>query len=90
MLAYSLKRIFSILPLCLTVVCLVSLIVHVVPGDPTDAILGEHALAADKLALAESLGLNKPSYVLLYDYLKNALTGDFGKSLTCPIDAITT
>ncbi|MBP9707925.1 MAG: ABC transporter permease [Oligoflexales bacterium] len=54
---------------------------HLVPGDPTDAILGEHALAADKLALAESLGLNKPSYVQLYDYLKNALAGDFGKSL---------
>jgi peptide/nickel transport system permease protein len=42
------------------VLCLVFFLIHLVPGDPVEVMLGESARAADREALRVSLGLDQP------------------------------
>jgi peptide/nickel transport system permease protein len=63
------------------VVCLVFMLIHLVPGDPVDVMLGETAIAADREALRSSLGLDRPIGLQLADYLKSVAVLDLGDSL---------
>jgi peptide/nickel transport system permease protein len=63
------------------VVCLVFMLIHLVPGDPVDVMLGETAIAADREALRSSLGLDRPIGLQLADYLKGVAVMDLGHSL---------
>jgi peptide/nickel transport system permease protein len=65
----------------LGVVTLVFLLIHLVPGDPIQAMLGERATATDLQALREQLGLDQPLFVQWYTYIFNLLQGDLGHSL---------
>lgn len=65
----------------LGVVCLVFMLIHLVPGDPVDVMLGESAIAADREALRTSLGLDRPLAVQLSDYLQGVAVLDLGDSL---------
>ena len=60
MLRYIGKRLFSLLPVLLVVSLLIFLLIHLVPGDPAAAILGEQATPEQIEALRETLGLNQP------------------------------
>lgn len=51
-------------------------------GDPIALLLGDGATEADKLAMARELGLDQSLPVQYLHFLGNALTGDFGRSLT--------
>jgi len=51
-------------------------------GDPVALMLGDGATAADRAALAQEMGLDRPLPVQYLEYLGNVLTGDFGMSLT--------
>jgi len=78
---YLLKRILLTIPTIMGVLTLVFFLVHMIPGDPIDAILGETAQVADKAALRKELKLDIPimeQYVL---YISGILRGDFGKSI---------
>ena len=44
----------------LGVCTLVFLLIHLVPGDPVEAMLGEGARPADRAALTAALGLDRP------------------------------
>jgi len=74
-------RILESLPTILGVVTLVFLLLHLVPGDPVDALLGETALAADKEALRTSMHLDEPLYAQYIDYISGLTRGDWGKSI---------
>jgi len=63
------------------VVCLVFFLIHLVPGDPVDMMLGDNAQAADRESLREALGLNQPLMTQLWSYFTNILQGDLGMSL---------
>lgn len=54
---------------------------RVIPIDPVLAIIGERATPAQYAAAKESLGLNDPLWVQFGIYVRDALQGDFGKSL---------
>ncbi len=54
---------------------------RVIPIDPVLAILGERATGEQYEAAKEALGLNDPIIVQFLIYVRDALTGDFGKSL---------
>ena len=69
------------LPVAFGVVILVSLLIHTVPGDPVDHILGDFASFEDKQSLREQLGLNDAASVRAFRYLGNVLKGDLGESL---------
>jgi peptide/nickel transport system permease protein len=63
------------------VLCLVFFLIHLVPGDPVEVMLGESARPADRMALRESLGLDKPLAVQFGRYLSHVVQLDLGTSL---------
>lgn len=78
---FIISRLLSALVVVLGVVCLVFLLVHLVPGDPVDMMLGEQARPADREALRIALGLDQPILVQLQQYLTRLLSLDLGTSL---------
>ena len=57
---FLVKRILSVIPVLFVVSVVVFLLVHLVPGDPAAAMLGDMATEADIAALRERMGLNRP------------------------------
>ena len=58
---YILKRLLSAGPVLLAVSTIVFFLIHAIPGDPIDLIIGEKALAVDRARLAQDLHLDEPS-----------------------------
>lgn len=81
MLNFILSRILSAAIVVLGVSSLVFLLIHLVPGDPVEVMLGESAQPADRAALRHALGLDQPVAVQLLDYFSGLLRFDLGTSL---------
>ena len=81
MIIYLVQRLISIIPVALGVIVIVSAMTQLVPGDPTDMILGDYASLEDKQALRHALGLDEPPLTQTLNYIKNVLQGDLGESL---------
>jgi peptide/nickel transport system permease protein len=79
--SYLTSRLFSMLLVLFGVVCLVFLLIHLIPGDPVEMMLGESARPADRTALRAALGLDQPLLVQLGSYLEQLLRLDLGMSL---------
>lgn len=75
------KRLLAIIPVVFGVLLLTFLLVHLVPGDPVEVMLGESASTADRAALRAELGLDEPLIVQFGSYLSKLAHGDFGKSI---------
>lgn len=63
------------------VTTIVFMLIHVVPGDPVEVMLGESAQVADKEALRETLGLNLPLSTQWLNYVSGLFQLDLGTSL---------
>ncbi|PPC94983.1 MAG: glutathione ABC transporter permease GsiC [Methylotenera sp.] len=63
------------------VLLLTFLLVHMVPGDPVEVMLGESAAPADRESLRAELGLSQPLYQQFGSYLSKLSQGDLGKSI---------
>lgn len=81
MLTFILKRFLALIPVGLGVVCIVSALIHLVPGDPADTILGPYATEQEKVQLRHDLGLDKPFVPKLLSYYADIAKGDLGTSL---------
>jgi ABC-type dipeptide/oligopeptide/nickel transport system permease component len=68
------------IPVLLGVATLVFSLVHLVPGDPAQAMLGEAASGADVADLRTKLGLDRPLATQYGHYLTGLLRGDLGTS----------
>lgn len=79
--AYLLRRLLLLVPILLGVSTLVFLLIHLIPGDPVEAMLGEAALPADKEALRRELKLDLPLHRQYLLFLQGLLQGDLGRSL---------
>jgi ABC-type dipeptide/oligopeptide/nickel transport system permease component len=75
------RRLLLTIPVLIGVATLVFSLIHLIPGDPVQAMLGESASPRDVAVLRERLGLNRPLYVQYVAFMKGALTGDLGTSL---------
>lgn len=82
MIQFAAKRFSLMLISLFGVVTLSFLLLHFVPGDPVEIMLGEQASAADKANLREALGLNLPITEQYWVYLKKLSHFDLGRSLT--------
>src|SRR5262252_10148866 len=60
---------------------LISLFLNLVPGDPVDIMLGEHAALVDRQALRHAVGLDQPWYGQLWSFSKSLVTGELRSSL---------
>ncbi len=78
---FLLTRMFSAFIGLLGVLTLVFLLIHIIPGDPVDVVLGESALPADREALRHTLGLDLPLYQQWWNYVQALARLDFGHSL---------
>src|SRR5512138_2098335 len=81
MLRYVLKRLLYTLPVIWLVVSVVFLLIHIVPGDPIQQMLGEGAASADIEAARHAYGLDVPISQQYFNYWKGVLRGDLGRSL---------
>lgn len=70
-----------LIPVVLGVVTFVFFIIHLIPGDPVDLMLGETAREAEKAALTHRLGLDEPLSEQYLRFLGGLLSGDMGNSL---------
>lgn len=78
---YLLRRILLTLPTVWGVVTLVFLLIHLIPGDPVEIMLGELALPADRQALRSEMGLDRPVFEQYGHFLLGLCRGDLGQSL---------
>ncbi len=81
MLRLLLTRLLYTLPVLWLVVSVVFLLIHLVPGDPIQQMLGEGAAAADIEATRHAYGLDQPLARQYLNYWKGVLHGDLGQSL---------
>lgn len=78
---YLIIRFSNALIVVIGVISLVFFLIHFIPGDPVEVMLGESAQVADREELRKSLGLDKPVLTQWKDYLLNVLQLDLGSSL---------
>ncbi|ADE15921.1 binding-protein-dependent transport systems inner membrane component [Nitrosococcus halophilus Nc 4] len=78
---FLLSRLLSAMVVVLGVACLVFLLIHLIPGDPVEVILGEGAQPADREALRQALGLDRPLLVQLGQFLQGLAQFNLGTSL---------
>lgn len=81
MLRYISTRLLYTIPVLWLVVSVVFLLIHLVPGDPIQQMLGEGATASDIQSLRHAYGLDVPVGQQYVNYWKGVLHGDLGRSL---------
>jgi peptide/nickel transport system permease protein len=81
MLRYALLRLLLAIPTLVGVLVLVSVLLHIVPGDPVDVMLGEGASGVDREQLRHTMGLDRPAWRQLVEFASGAVRGDLGRSI---------
>ena len=81
MTGYLLRRLAQVIPTALLAATLVFSLIHLIPGDPVEMMLGQGAQPADVTALRHDLGLDRPLLVQYGAFLGGLVRGDLGKSL---------
>ena len=78
---FFVKRLLSMIPVIIGVVCISFFLIHMIPGDPVDIMLGDNANLSDKENLRKELGLDLPIGVQFKNYINDLLHFDLGRSL---------
>lgn len=81
MIRWLTRRLLLTIPVLFGVATLVFALIHLVPGDPVQAMLGDAASADDVARLRQRLGLDRPLLAQYGGFLSGAATGDLGVSL---------
>ncbi|WP_046863749.1 ABC transporter permease [Microvirga massiliensis] len=87
MLVYMIRRVSQSLLVVAVMASLVFLAVFAV-GDPIDILANPNADQAERAAIAQSLGLDRPLYEQFGLFVVNALQGDLGRSFVYNLPAI--
>ncbi len=77
---YFLRRLLQAIPVAFGVVTIVFLLLHMLPGDPVEIMLGESAVPALKEELRRELHLDRPILVQYGEFLAGLPRGDLGVS----------
>lgn len=78
---FIIKRILSVIPVLFIVSVVIFSLIHLVPGDPATAMLGDLATEEDIAALRVRMGLDKPLIEQYLVWIGNMFHGDFGMSV---------
>jgi len=81
MVSYLFHRLAGALLVIFGVTGIVFLLIHLIPGDPVEIMLGESASVADREVLRAALGLDKPVLTQFINYLEGLLHLDLGTSI---------
>lgn len=81
MLRFVGRRALLAIPLLLAIIILMFSMLHLIPGDPVQALVGDYPVPpAYRQAIEEKYRLNDPFVVQVGNYLANVARGDFGFS----------
>ena len=81
MIRFLVRRLLLTIPVLIGVATLVFSLIHLVPGDPVQAMLGESASPQDVAQLRSKLGLDRPLYEQYVSFAGGVVRGDLGVSL---------
>jgi len=80
MLAYTIRRLFLLIPVILGILLIVTATLELVPGDPAALMLGQFATTETVADLRHALNLDRPYLVRYVYYVWDLLQGDLGRS----------
>lgn len=86
---YLARRLFLTIPVLLGVATLVFSLIHLIPGDPAQAMLGEAASPQDVAELRARLGLDRPLVEQYGNFIRGLVRGDLGTSLRTSLPVTT-
>jgi peptide/nickel transport system permease protein len=81
-LKYLVRRIIALIPVALGVATLTFALIHLVPGDPVPAMLGDFAAPADVAQMRHELKLDLPLWQQYLYFLSGIVRGDLGESIS--------
>ncbi|MDQ6825417.1 MAG: ABC transporter permease [Candidatus Eremiobacteraeota bacterium] len=81
MASFLTQRVLRFIAVLFVIIAVSFLFLHLIPGNPVEILLGEHASHAEVVALTHKLKLDQPWYVQFAAYLTSVAHGDLGKSL---------
>jgi peptide/nickel transport system permease protein len=81
MIKYIIRRLIAVIPVLFGLSIVLFMFVHLLPGDPAQAILGQHATPERIASIRKYLGLDEPLWEQYVVYMGNVLRGDFGASV---------
>ena len=82
-------RLLQAVPVAFGVTLVVFFMVHLIPGNPAESILGAQATPAKVAALSDQMGLDRPLVQQYWHFLTNLLHGDLGDSYTYHTSVLT-
>jgi len=77
---YAGKRVLQVIPALFGISIVVFILVHLIPGDPADVILGQTATPARSAVVHHLLGIDRPLIVQYFSFLGHLFQGSFGTS----------
>lgn len=78
---FIIRRVLSLIPVLLIVGIASFTIIHLIPGNPAEVILGNNATTAEVARLSHQLGLDRPLWSQFISWIGQAFQGNLGNSL---------
>jgi peptide/nickel transport system permease protein len=75
------RRLLATIPVLVLVTLGVFSLIHLVPGDPVEAMLGESQDTVARETLRHELGFDQPVYIQYVTWIGRVVQGDFGRSV---------
>jgi peptide/nickel transport system permease protein len=88
LLSYVGRRLLHLIPTLLIILVVVFTLVHLLPGDPASAMLGDRALDSDVARINRELGLDRPLPVQFLYFVREVARGDLGNSIANKVPVI--
>src|SRR5579884_801590 len=80
MVSFAIRRLIQTIPVVFLTTVLIFLLLHLVPGDPAEAIAGPDATPAEIQTVRHELGIDQPLPVQYVLWIGRLVHGDFGQS----------
>jgi peptide/nickel transport system permease protein len=81
MLSFVVRRFLAMIPTVIIVMTVSFMLIHLIPGDPIDMMLGEDATPEDIARISRDMGLDRPLLIQFKEYALNVFTGNLGTSI---------
>ncbi len=78
---FIVRRLLQLIPTLIFILIVVFVLVRLLPGDPTSAILGDRGTDADIARINRQLGIDQPIWVQFWLFVKSVMSLDFGNSI---------
>jgi len=88
-LPYVGKRLLQLIPVLFGISIIVFTIVHLIPGEPSDVLLGQHSTPAKVKIINHKLGIDRPIWIQYFHFVWDALHFSLGTSFFSKVPVAT-